>query len=97
MNLTERLRSKRSARETERAPQASEPGNLHIQANGDVVIDLRAAPVPNDASIPATTDMPCPNCHAILHVDHIDGVARAAAMTCRSCGFTFSHRITRQS
>jgi hypothetical protein len=95
MNLTERLRSKRSTREREQAPEPAGTGSaLHIQADGDVVIDLRAAPVSDDPSVPATTDMTCPNCGAVLHVRHIDNVARAAAMTCRSCGFTFSHRIT---
>lgn len=65
---------------------------LHLAADGTLVIDLRT---PVGPPPPPTSAMPCPTCGAVLAVDHIDHLARIAAMRCADCGLTFSHRLVR--
>jgi len=89
---TERLRA--DALATEIDPFAADPteARVHITANAELVIDLRPAAVVGGPA--ATTDMPCPNCQSDLRVDALDPVARTATMSCFTCGFTFSPRLS---
>ena len=102
MKLTERLTGRRSANPS--PPSADEPAagdavathpseaRVHITADAELVIDLRPAAVVGGPA--ATTDMVCPNCRSALRVDTIDAVSHHAVLSCVTCGFTFSPRLT---
>jgi len=88
----ERLRSEAVASELD--PFSADPAEarVHITADAELIIDLRPAAVVDGPA--ATTDMPCPNCHDVLRVDHLDSVTRTATMSCFACGFTFAPRLS---
>ena len=81
MSLRDRLREARDG----------EPARVHIDAEGEIVIDLRT----EDEPPLATTDIHCPNCGGSLRVDDLDRTVLAAQLSCIDCGFTFVQRLHR--
>ena len=81
MSLTERLREARTG----------EPARVHIDADAEIVIDLRTD---GDPAV-TTTDIHCPNCAGNLRVDDLDRAVLAAQLSCIDCGFTFLQRLHR--
>jgi hypothetical protein len=70
---------------------------VHIDADGEIVIDLRAADDDElgGERLLVTTDLRCPNCGGTLRVDDYDRAILAAQLACIDCGFTYVQRLHR--